>query len=176
MDIDPRFGPDIVADVRDLHLPALPPLDDGFDIILASPPCNAFSVASIPRYWEESGKPKDGMKIVEGLSLVLCAMALIAEASPTWWVLENPSGMLKTVFIPPTQTVHLCNFGARWQKRTDLWGRFPGLQDPRPCAPHEDASRGSKTGVQGIRDPAERAKLPYGLGEELCRRMEEAER
>ncbi|MEE9198149.1 MAG: DNA cytosine methyltransferase [bacterium] len=174
LDKDPRFKPDVQADIREVRFPGLPPMDRRFDVVLASPPCEAFSVASIPRYWVKSGEPKDDAKVTEGLSFVSCALALIAGIRPRFWIMENPSGMLKTVLVPPTQTVHLCNFGAPWQKRTDLWGRWPGgdLDDPWPCAPHEAAPRGSRKGVQGVRDPAERAKLPYGLGEELCKRME----
>ncbi len=176
LDIDNTFDPDIVADVRVIRYPSLS-LSGRFDAILASPPCQAFSLAYSFNQW-----PPPDDKTIEGLRLVACALALIATINPRWWVMENPRGRLRKLIVPPTQTIHLCNFGAKWQKPTDLWGQFPKLHNPWPCAPHEaatlgDTSKGQTKGygrLWATRDPALRAKLPYGLGEELCKQMEAA--
>ena len=97
--------------------------------------------------------------------------------------MENPRGLLRNFIGPPRETVFLCAFGSRYQKATHLWGSYSG-DLRRPCT-HEDhvgvtnadrMSEGQRTGYQyaPTRDAATRAKLPYGLGEELCKRMEAA--
>jgi hypothetical protein len=91
---------------------------------------------------------------------------------PRFWVIENPAGMMRHV-REPREKIYLCAFGAPWKKPTHLWGEYPGPIG-RPCAPHQAAPRGSRSGVQGTRSPAERARMPYGLGEDLCIRMENA--
>lgn len=167
LDLDPRFKPTIVADIREIRYPSLS-LNGDIDVVLASPPCKAFSVASIPHHWKDH---KPGLKVAEAVGIVANALRLIAEIQPTYWVLENPCGMLKRMIGDPKETIYLCSYGTKWKKPTDLWGRYPGKLK-LPCAPHEAAPRGSKKGVQGVSDPAERAKLPYGLSLELCKRFE----
>ncbi len=174
LDIDSRFKPDVVADVRKIRYPSLN-LSGEFDVVLASPPCTGFSRAQSFNQW-----PPPREIVEEGLGLVAASFELVAIMRPAFWVVENPLGYLRQLITPPVQTIHLCNFGAKWQKPTDLWGRFSKLDSPWPCAPHEAASLGKRGtdsfkgygGIWATRDPALRAKLPYGLGEELCKRME----
>ena len=66
-----------------------------------------------------------------------------------------------------------CQYGGKWRKPTDLWGSFPfGTYLKEPCRNgdpcHEPAPRGAKTGVQGTRDPNERALIPYPLARALA--------
>lgn len=172
LDNDPQFSPDVMADVREVQFPGLPPMDQSFDVVLASPPCNAFSVASVPHHWK--GHEPDG-HVTEALGLVAKALELILSITPSYWVVENPTGMLRTLIGKPRERVYLCSFGAARKKPTDLWGRYPG-KIGRPCSPHAPAPRGSKSpgSTQWLHGSARRAKLPYGLGEELCRRMEDS--
>ncbi len=173
LDIEARFEPDVLADVREIRFPGLPPIDRSFDVVLASPPCNEFSLPGLLR-----GFPRK--RTHEAVGLVASTFRLIAEMRPRFYVLENPRAMLRTIIGKPRETVFLCSFGSPFQKATDLWGRWPG-EIRRPCAPHEaaprqlDRKRCDRSGVLGLKDPAERAKLPYGLGEELCKRMEAAQ-
>ncbi len=180
LDIEARFTPDVQADVRLIRYPSLS-LDGDFDVVLASPPCEMFSFA---QSW--NGWPPPWDRTASALGVVACTFRLISEIRPRWWIVENPFGRLSTEFIgKPKETIVLCAFGGRWKKPTDLWGRYPG-EIARPCIPHEpswvwsEAERKAK--MPGVlssktaraRDPAERAKLPYGLGEELCKRIEDA--
>ena len=171
LDMEPRFRPDIEADIMDIRPGDLPPSD----VVLASPPCQTFSVATISRHWYSPGVPKT-QAAVRGIEVVRHTLRLIGSMGPRWWVMENPDAMLKRVVGPPAAVITLCQYGARWQKRTDLWGRFPPSAIRPPCrrgSPcHEPAPRGSVSGVQGVRDPALRAMLPYGLSEALCISME----
>ncbi len=174
LDIDSKFKPDIVADVRNIRYPSLS-IANGFDVVLASPPCPPFSLAANRVYWPKGEPTKE---VNEALGLVASTFRLIARISPEWWVLENPRGFLRKLIGRSDETIYLCSFGTKWQKPTDLWGRWPG-EIGRPCAPHDPNPTGGQGSVPGtawhdVRDPALRAKLPYGLGEELCKRMEAA--
>ena len=89
LDMDPRFNSDFCIDIREfgtLHLPWKP------DIVLASPPCNAFSVASIGKHWGGGKKayvPKsEGAKL--GIELVEHTKDLIRAIDPDYFVIENP--------------------------------------------------------------------------------------
>lgn len=169
VDIEPKFKPSVVADIRNLSSQSLP-LAGEWDVVLASPPCQAFSIAAVYRHYK--GHIPD-QHVSHGLGLVACTLRLIAEFKPRYWVMENPCGMLRTFIGKPRETIYQCSFGAPWKKPTDLWGVWPGVLK-RPCAPHQKAPRGSGSGVNSshITDPAIRAKLPCGLGEELTRRIE----
>ena len=56
VDIEPKFKPNMTADILNLSAQDFPKVSSGWDVILASPPCNAFSVASVYRHWKD-GKP-----------------------------------------------------------------------------------------------------------------------
>ena len=168
VDLNPSFDPDLCVDVRELGFPSTLLGTDRFDVVLASPPCERFSVASIRYHWKDF---RPSSQVAEALGVVACAVRLIAEIGPTYWVVENPDGMLKRLLGQPKETLYLCSYGAKWKKPTDLWGRYPGFFS-RACAPHEKAPRGSKRGVQGENSRAKRAELPYALGQELCTRIE----
>jgi len=172
--MESRFKPTIVADVRKLRYPFVHhPIK--FDVVLASPPCTAFSVASIRWHWKDHTPDRH---VSEGLGLVACTLGLISMIRPQFWVMENPRGMLRTIIGRPRETILLCAFGAPWPKPTDLWGRWPGILR-RKCEHGEmnlGIPRGSQSGALSTlaRNPSERAELPYGLSEELCKRFEEA--
>ena len=181
VDIEKKFNPDICKDIMSLESSDF---KEKFDVILASPPCNCFSVASIYRHWDKrTKKPKD-KETIESINLVRHTLELIEKMKPTFWILENPVGMLrKQWFLMPYErkTISQCQYGRSIMKPTDLWGRFPSSFIAKRCRPgnldHEKASRGSKNGLQGInnsfsnlgmRGKDERAKIPYGLSLEIC--------
>ena len=156
IDIEPSFNPDIVSDIRDLFREDITDSGEWENpaVILASPPCNCFSVASIRYYWE-NGKPKNE-KVRSYIRLTYQTIGLIYSLRPTYWVLENPRALLRTM-----------NF----MKPTDLWGNLPRMDWPEP-KDWIKAPRGSKLGVQGIKGAAIRAKIPYRLSEAMCLAIE----
>jgi hypothetical protein len=171
IDIDPRFKPNLVADILEVEQSDIPWAPD---IILASPPCETFSVASIGRYWP-GGEPSPEAR--RGLALVHATLALIEALQPAFAVIENPRGMLRRAGVLdryPRVTVWYCRYGEERAKPTDLWGApFPPSWVPRPeCRnghpDHTRAPRGSRLGTQGIRTGPERAKIPRELALEIC--------
>jgi hypothetical protein len=173
VDINPKFNPTIVADVMNLT-----PKDfekyGQFDIILASPPCNCFSVASVYRHWDKDTKRPKDEETRHAIRLVGHTIWLILNLQPRWWILENPRGMMRKVLGKPVVTTYF----ASWQtendnrkpvfKATDLWGVIPeGIKWKKPKT-WQDAPRGARTGTQGIKDAELRAKIPYGLSLAVC--------
>ena len=154
------------------------------DFIWASPPCQAFSVAAIGRYWSEGGsdpKPKHP-KAIEAQRVVRATLDLIHALRPAFWLLENPRGMLRKLLMMgyyERRTVTYCRYGDERQKPTDLWGVMPDSWIPRPTCRakmscHQAAPRGSKTGTQGRVDAVERSRVPFELSREICEHVERA--
>jgi len=165
VDIEERFNPDICGDIMALDTSSFPfP-----DVILASPPCEKFSVAAISRNWEAIGSERcpRNLDTIMALGYVAKALWLINQLKPKYWVLENPMGMLRKVVGPPTIHTFFASWGDKAKKPTDLWGRFPEMEWPKP-KDWEKAPRGSKRGTQGKKGSAERAMIPYKLSEALC--------
>jgi hypothetical protein len=175
VDLNPEdedlIEPDLQADVAELSVSDLP--HDDWDVIWASPPCKAFSLAAAHHHMDDDVQPKTdfGRKSIE---LVRSTLELVDEIDPTFWFMENPRAGMRRVMREkewgegePTGTVSLCQYGADRMKPTDLWGEHPDSMKYRFCANgedcHESASRGSKTGTQGIELAIDRAQFPFGL-------------
>jgi hypothetical protein len=152
------------------------------DFIWASPPCTAFSVASIGHHWNIDKSPKTELaKFNQGL--VTHTLDLIKGLKPRFgWLMENPRGMLR--ILPIVQglkrvTVTYCQYGDTRMKPTDLWGKLewtprPACKNGAPC--HEPAPRGSRTGTQGIQGAKDRSRVPYELSQEICTSVENADK
>jgi len=203
LELKATFRPEINMDVRLLAKDSKALLDilvtPGWrpDVILASPPCEAFSVASIGKMWEvtpDGPKPKHNTALY-GLSVLEGVLKVIAELQPEYFWIENPRGMMRK--MPQMQgfkhtTISYCSYGETRQKPTDLWGRWPETWEPRPfCSGdplngkvaidgkifvlnkdgkpcHESAPRGAKTGTQGIKGSDKRAVVAHALSLETC--------
>lgn len=179
LDNDLRFDVDIHADVMEWNWSSLPWQPD---MILASPPCESFSVMNIGKNWTKpTDIPADSPKTESarlGLALVNRTVEIIQALKPKFFVIENPRAKLRK--LPPLRryerrTVTYCQYGLTMMKPTDLWGGFPpSLELKPPCKAgmpcHVAAPRGSNTAgsIQGTKDPAERAKIPYDLSLAIC--------
>jgi len=183
VDIEDRFDPDIQADVLDLRPSNLLHLIDDADVlvVLASPPCTAFSKAASGTHIDSDGRPVSEWG-AESLALTHHTRGLIQGLDPEWYFIENPQGGMRNVLgDDPAAPVWLCQYGHPAAKPTDLWGRIPPSFDARTChngndeCHHEPAPRGSSGGVQGMGTSAERAELPYGLSAEILEAVENPE-
>jgi len=169
LDIEKRFNPIICKSILDISGRELLNRYIYFDVIWASPPCQSFSVASIGKNWTE-GKPASESAI-QSINLVEKTLRLIKEINPKHFFIENPRAMLRKQEVMegiPRKTVTYCQYGDKRMKPTDIWTDCESWR-PRlmckngdPC--HERAPRGSRTGTQGLKNSAERGKVPH----ELC--------
>ena len=120
VDIQRKFKPTICADVRFL------PLRENLqpDLLLASPPCERFSIAC-------HTFPKIGIK--KAMELVGATFEAVAWLKPKEWLIENPMGRLRWFLGTPAQTIRLIDYGAPYWKKTDLWGsvHLPWLRETR---------------------------------------------
>ena len=182
---------DIHADIMTLDADDLLSLfpERRIDVILASPPCTTFSVASIGTHWgggKRAYVPKtEAAK--KAIRLINHTVNLIEEINPEFYWLENPRGVLRNLNLIPESwshtTVWYCMYQEPRAKPTDLWGRWPLSWTPRPecrnyryddgkpidrhLAPcgglHEQARRGARTGTQGLKGNADRSLIPSAL-------------
>src|SRR5688572_20267797 len=163
LDLDPRFGSDFQMDI--LNLNGL----GKWDVIVASPPCETFSVASIGTHWgggRRAYEPKTPEAIV-GLAVARKTFDLIEKARPTWYVIENPRGVLRKLIGRDPVTTWACQWGVTQAKPTDLWTNLTGVWPTckNGNTDHSPAPRGSKTpgSTQGYQGAARRALIPYEL-------------
>ena len=94
---------------------------------------------------------------MRGIEIVKKTIQLIKDLKPKFFIIENPRGMLskqKFMHKLDRSSVTYCQYGHTTQKPTDLWNNLYDWNSRPMCKPgadcHEKASRGSKTGVQGI--------------------------
>jgi len=116
LDLDPKAGATITADIRDWDFRVFP--KGHFDVVWASPVCTHYSRARTT-----AKTPRD---LVWADSLVLTALEIIQYFKPKFWFLENPqTGLLKTrpfmLDIPYTD-VDYCSYSDwGYKKRTRIW-------------------------------------------------------
>jgi hypothetical protein len=169
-DIEQFGGIDYVVDILEFDVTKIPFKPD---IIWASCPCTAFSVAAIGKNWTKVGDdyiPKNP-RADFGLKLVQKTLEIIQHFNPTYFFIENPRGMLRKMPIMadlPRLGVTYCQYGDTRMKPTDIWTNSTNwiprqmCKNGDPC--HVAAPRGSKTGTQGLKGSYERSKIP----EDLC--------
>lgn len=149
VELDPAFGPEIVADLGGWRAPrAL----RGVDLLWASPPCTEFSREAMP--WCRTGRPPS-------LELVRATLRIVEAVRPRFWCLENVRGAiphLRPLLGPP-----IASSGPVF-----LWGRLPaGLTLPR-VAPYKERL--------SSRRRAERSQIPYPISEAVALAVEGAAR
>lgn len=131
-ELDSSFEATETVDILDLDAKELLEKYGRPDFVWASPPCTAFSVASIGHHWT-GGKGAYVPKTYEASfnqTLVSKTRELIDELKPRYgYLIENPRGLLRK--LPPVEglprtTVTYCQYGDIRMKPTDLFGEIAG--------------------------------------------------
>jgi hypothetical protein len=174
---DPSFDCTETVDIMDLDAAELVKRYGHPDLVWASPPSTAFSVASIGHHWDNtSGKPVPKTEAAAYNQLLVAkTIELIEQLQPAFgYLIENPRGMLRKLPVVeklPRQTITYCQYGDSRMKPTDLWGEVKNWIPRKPCrngeSCHESAPRGSRTGTQGLKDAKLRSMIPLALSAEL---------
>ncbi len=186
VDNDKNLNPDLCVDILSLDLSSLPKASKSLLVIWASPPCQTFSVASIPHYWiYKNGQhiPKNE-KSETGLKLLDKTIEIITRLNPQFWYIENPRGIMRkkideifsrhNITGYTRKTVTYCQYGDKRQKPTDIWTNNYKWTPRPPCDPgsscHELSPRSVKNkGTQGLKNAKERGKIPRALCNEIVK-------
>lgn len=123
VDVEPRFRPDVVADLRAWTWDGERP-----DLVWASPPCDEFARESMP--WCKTGRAPD-------LSLVMATLEIVRRAEPRFWAMENVRGAQRWI-----------GRAAKIVGPFYLWGWFPdfdakliGYRNKESFSSSQDAQR-----------------------------------
>lgn len=164
VDIDPRFRPTIVADLRSLPFK---PFD--IDVLWAFTPCTEYSKWGLRCFYPHPPAPD--------ISLELGVLRAIERFKPHQWIVENvwaarpwltqlfgpvtamiPGHALwsNSVFLLPNTPAHKGNMdrSGRWGLGKSRWWTLRGKS---PCW----------TGHNGV-SAEEAARIPYEIGEAIC--------
>ena len=94
-------------------------LNDGFDMMIAFPPCTHLAVCGARVFYRKTREQAEALQFVRRLM-----------AAPIKRIcIENPVSMISTRIRPPDQVVHPYYFGDAYPKKTCLWLKnLPVLQ------------------------------------------------
>jgi len=117
-------GPHIEGDV-------LPHLADGWDMIVGFPPCTHLAVSGARHF---AAKRADGRQ-AEGIAFFLA----IAAAPVAKLAIENPVGIMSSLYRKPDQVIQPWQFGHGETKATCLWLRGLPPLVPTDVVPGREA-------------------------------------
>jgi hypothetical protein len=161
IDVLKKFKPTIVADV--CHLPLRENLQP--DVLLASPPCQNFSLAC-PQF------PRKGIQ--KALEIVGACFEAVAYLKPKKWLIENPRARLRHIIGKPRQTIRYSDYDFSYptQKPTDFWGNIflPMVKGERKIIRTHGLNYIQRLHLFAYMYPkksSERAKIPLGVSQAI---------
>lgn len=174
IDNNKELKPDIVNSILNIEFLKT-------DILWCSPPCTAFSVASMGKHWNKEDRSPKSDTAKFGLELLEHTIFLIKKSDIAYWYIENPRGMMRKIIDNLFKkynihnyrriTVSYCQYGDSRMKPTDIWTNDFKWQPKKICkngdSCHESAPRGSKTGTQGLKNAKDRGVIPPDLFKEI---------
>lgn len=101
--------------------------NDGWDLMIAHPPCTHLAVSGA-KHFEQ--KRKDGRQ-----QWAVDFFLKFTETNIPKVAIENPMGIMSTVYRKPDQIIHPYHFGDKAQKKTSIWL----INLPKLVATHFDA-------------------------------------
>lgn len=175
IDWNERFPSSLHKDIGLLTLNDIPNEFKHADVIFLGTDCTTYSVAAISKHRRKN--PLTGNldpiseKAKKADELNLHCKELIKQINPKIQIWENPMGAFRKMNFNKDlilNTTTYCQYGFTYRKQTDFLSNIdlhlkPPCKNGMPC--HEKAPRGSKSGIQAIKDPALKAIYPP----ELCK-------
>lgn len=184
VDWDKQFPSSLHIDIMQLTADMILEKFGKPDVIWAGCDCTTFSVAAIGHHRMKD--PVTGSLLPKTEKAKLAdevdkhTLEIIRKLKPKLWFIENPVGGLRKMdFMQglPRYTITYCQYGFAYRKATDIWTNHPNPQFKPPCKNgdpcHIHAPRGSKLGLQGIKDKAMRSAYPTLLCEHIVDICEE---
>jgi hypothetical protein len=126
-------------------------LDDNWDMLIAFPPCTHLAVSGA-RYFEE--KRKDGRQ-QQGIDFFM----ELANAPIDKIAIENPVGIMSTVWRKPNQIIQPWMFGDDASKKTCLWLKNLPILLPTHSSWKKRYSNQTPSGQNKLGPSPDRAKL-----------------
>ena len=120
------------------------PLDNLWDLVIAFPPCTHLAVSGA-RYFEQKRKDGRQQKAID--------FFLKFTHRPGLWAIENPIGIISTLYRKPDQMIQPWQFGHGETKATCLW--LNGLPKLEPT----DIVAGREQRIWKMAPGPERAKM-----------------
>ncbi len=163
------LGPHYQGDVMDI-------INDGWDIMIAHPPCTYFSRA-VMHYLKNNNSRQE--KLLESFEFV----KRLYNAPIKRICIENPPGWMSTNWKKPTQIIHPWYFGCNEMKQTGLWlkglkrlnGKIEVAIDRIKYKPKPTSSKIGSDGkmrnayfMDRVRDSKERAKFWPGIAKAMA--------
>jgi hypothetical protein len=96
----------------------LPVIATGWDLVIAHPPCTHLASSGAKHF---AAKRADGRQ-QQGIDLFMSIIAA-CDAHATAWAVENPIGIMSSIYRKPDQIVQPFMFGDAARKSTCLWLR-----------------------------------------------------
>lgn len=155
-----RPGPHIIGNVLDV-------LGDGWDMMVAFPPCTYLSKVNARRWEENTDRRRAALDFV--WTLMTAPIPRIA--------IENPVGAIGTNIRPADQYIDPWMFGEPYKKRTGLWLlNLPRLVPEVTIMPEEvvrfvNGGRPDRRGGRpsgGARSPRKRARTFEGIARAMA--------
>ena len=113
-------GPHYQGDVKDI-------LDDGFDLMIAHPPCTHLAVSGAKHFWRKEKEQKEALNFVR----------LLMNCNIPRWCIENPISIISSRIRAPNQIIQPYEYGDPFQKSTCLW-----LKNLPPLKPTKIVDKG----------------------------------
>lgn len=146
---------------RHLQMPAETLLDEGWDMLIAFPPCTDLAKSGA-RWWPE--KAADGRQQASARFFIQLAEANISKVA-----VENPVGFMNTNYRKADQIIQPYWFGDPWKKETCLWLKgLPPLKPTNIVNPEGYWVGGDAKKYGKNRNPKERSRTFKGIAEAMA--------
>lgn len=112
-------------------------ISEKWDMIIAHPPCTYLTVTG-NRWFNKEKYGEKAVKRQKDRKEAICFFLEIANSDCDKIAIENPVGIMSTVWQKPTQIIQPFMFGEPFEKRTCLWLKnLPNLKPTKIVTPPE---------------------------------------